>query len=302
LTFISRYVLGRRVANAAFDIVHSDQTILEIATKYAFANPDSFTRAFRRNTGINPNEFRARKISVGRKTLCAGVFGVSLKPVQSNSLVLSFIEHIKEADFTKEADVKLLYDKAREIESSLAHASYEGNVASINRLWEVTEKLDRKIPDMMVVRIPKFRALTTGLVGWDKIFDMGSDAKATELSARGLTAPILFDGGDFLYGKDGKAAWIWRITDEATEADTAPFEITEFEGGLYVISVSIDGDGESHDKVRAKVKRWLETTNFVLDDERAMMGHMIFTHDDNPDILKGLGYEQMVLYAPIKLK
>jgi len=217
-------------------------------------------------------------------------------------IVLSFIEHIKQFDFSKESDVKLLYDKAREIETDLANVSYSGNAGSINRLLEVAEKLDKKVPDVMVVNIPKFRAFTTGLVGWDKIFDMGSDAKAIELSARGLTAPILFDGCDFLYGKDEKAAWIWRITDDVTEADTHPFEITEFKGGLYAISVSVDGDGESHDKVRSKAAKWLETTNFIMDNEREMLGHMIYTHDHNPDIMKGLGYEQMVLYAPIKLK
>lgn len=217
------------------------------------------------------------------------------------AIVLSFIEDIKQSDFSKESDVKFLYDKAREIESSLAHADYEGNAANINRLLEVTEKLDKKVPDVMVVRIPKFRAFTTGLVGWDKIFDMGSDAKAVQLSARGLTAPILFDGIDFLYGKDGKAAWIWRIKDDVTEADTAPFKITEFQGGLYAISVSLDGDGESHDKVSAKVSRWLETTNFVMDNEREMLGHMIYTRDEHPDILQGLGYEQMVLYTPIRV-
>jgi len=196
----------------------------------------------------------------------------------------------------------LRYDKAREIETSLANVDYTGNPANINRLLEVTEKLDKKVPDIMVVKIPKFRAFTTGLVGWDEIFDMGSDAKSIELSARGLTMPILFDSDDFMYGKDDKVAWVWRITDEATEADTHPFEITEFQGGLYAMSVSVDGDGESHDKVRSKTDRWLETTNFVVDNDREMLGHMIYTNDRFPEIMKGLGYEQMVLYAPIKLK
>jgi len=217
-------------------------------------------------------------------------------------IVLSFIDHIKQSDFSKEADVKRLYDKAKEIETSLTNVDYAGNSSSINRLLEVTEKLDKKVPDVMVVSIPKFRAMTSGLVGWDKIFDIGIDMEAVKLYERGLTAPILFDGIDFLYGKDGKAAWIVRITDEATEADTHPFEITEFQGGLYAVSVSVDGDGESHDKVRSKTAKWLETTNFIIDNDREMMGHMIYTHDHNPDILKGLGYEQMVLYAPIKLK
>ena len=80
---LSRYVLGRRVANAAFEIVHSDENILDIAAKYGFENPDSFTRAFRRVVGINPVDFRKQKRVVGRKTLCAGVFGVSIKPTDN---------------------------------------------------------------------------------------------------------------------------------------------------------------------------------------------------------------------------
>jgi len=217
-------------------------------------------------------------------------------------IILSFIEHIKQSDFSKESDVKLLYDKAREIEANLVNVDYDGNAASINRLLEVVEKLDKKVPDVIVVHIPKFRVFTTGLVDWDKIFDMGSDAKAIELTARGLTVPILFEGIDFLYGKDGKAAWVWRIKDEVTEADTHPFEITEFQGGLYAVSVSVDGDGESHDKVRSKTAKWLETTSFVIDNDREMLGHMIYTHEHYPDIKEGLGYEQLLLYTPIKLK
>lgn len=219
-------------------------------------------------------------------------------------IVLDFIRDIEQINFADNAGIKQLYDKAKEIETQLVSVDYIGKPSNVTRLLEVTEKLDKKIPDVIVVKIPKFRALTTGLVGWDKVFDMGIDAKANELAARGLVTPILFDGHDFLYGKDGKAAWIWRVTDEATEADTAPFEITEFQGGLYTVSVSLDGDGESHDKVRNKTAKWLESTNFVIDNEREMLGHMIYANGDgtNPDILKGLGYEQLVLYAPIKLK
>ncbi len=76
---LSRYVLNRKIANAAFEIAHSGQSILSIAAKYGFSNPDSFTRAFRRVTGLNPNEFRKRKKTVGHIKLCAGVYGVSVK-------------------------------------------------------------------------------------------------------------------------------------------------------------------------------------------------------------------------------
>jgi hypothetical protein len=84
-----------------------------------------------------------------------------------------------------------------------------------------------------------------------------------------------------------------------TEADTFPYKIVEFAGGLYAAAVSVDGDGESHHRVRSKTEKWLEGTHFVIDSERELMGHMIYVDDE---IKEGLGYHQMNLYAPIKLQ
>jgi len=210
-------------------------------------------------------------------------------------IVLDFIKHIEQTDFAKDSDVKLLYEKAKEIETTIVNVDYNGNPSSVNRLIEVTEKLDKKIPDIIVTRIPNFKAMTTGLVGWDEVFNMGIDK---DVKYQELITPIIFDGHDFLYGKGDKVAWIWRVKDGVTEADTQPFEIIEHPGGLYAVAVSVDGDGESHEKVRSKVQKWLESTNFVIDNDREMMGHMIYVDDE---IKKGLGYEQMALYAPIKL-
>lgn len=75
---LSRYIIIRKVANAAFDLVHGTANILEIAEKYGFQNPDTFTRAFKRVTGITPQMFRNRRCSVGRIKLCAGVYGVGI--------------------------------------------------------------------------------------------------------------------------------------------------------------------------------------------------------------------------------
>ena len=157
--------------------------------------------------------------------------------------------------------------------------------------------MDKSVPDIMIVRIPKFRAVTMGLVPWDKVFD--SDYEAWRDAHSHYFTPIIFDGYDFLYGKDDKAAWIWRIKDNVSEEDVKPYEIIEFQGGLYAVAVSVDGDGESHDKVRSKTAKWLESTNFVIDNDRYMMGHVIYMDDE---IKKGLGYEQMALYAPVKLR
>lgn len=212
-------------------------------------------------------------------------------------IVLQFIHQIELADFGKESDVKLLYEKAKEIKTQIVNVDYDGNPSVVNRLLEVTEKLDNKIPDIMIVRIPKFRAVTSGIMTFEELF--GGDFGPWQEDHNHFFKPVIFDAPDFLCGKDGNAEWIWAVKDEVTEADTCPYEIIEYPGGLYAVAVSVDGDGESNDKVRSKTDKWLESTNFVIDSERELMGHMIYVDDE---IKEGLGYHQMNLYTPIKLK
>lgn len=212
-------------------------------------------------------------------------------------MVLQFIHQIELADFGKESDVKLLYEKAKEIKTQIVNVDYDGNPSVVNRLLEVTEKLDNKVPDIMIVRIPKFRAVTSGVMTFEELF--GGDFGPWQEDHNHLFKPIIFDAPDFLCGKDGNAEWIWAVKDEVTEADTCPYEIIEYPGGLYAVAVSVDGDGESNNKVRSKTEKWLESTNFVIDSERELMGHMIYVDDE---IKEGLGYHQMNLYTPIKLK
>ncbi len=82
---LARYVLSRKIAHAAFDIIHSEESIMNISVKYGFSNPDTFTRAFKRITGLTPQDFRKRRCMVGRIKLCAGVYGVSERMVEVNN-------------------------------------------------------------------------------------------------------------------------------------------------------------------------------------------------------------------------
>ena len=212
-------------------------------------------------------------------------------------IVLEFIRQIESADFGNESDVKLLYEKAKDIKTQLVNVNYNGNPSTVNRLMEVAEKLDNKVPDIMIVRIPAFRAVTSGLVTFEELF--GGDFEPWQEDHNHLFKPVIFDAADFLCGKDGKAEWFWAVRDEVTEADTSPYEIVDFPGGLYAVAVSVDGDGESNNKVRNNMEKWLEGTNFIIDSDRPLMGHMIYVDDE---IKEGLGYHQMNLYAPVKLR
>ncbi|MCL2372993.1 MAG: MerR family transcriptional regulator [Defluviitaleaceae bacterium] len=87
-------------------------------------------------------------------------------------IVLSFIKHIKQSDFSKESDVKRLFDKACEIEGNLVNINYDGNPGradeqlaaettspvNINRLLEITEQLDKKVPGDMLNSVLDFGA------------------------------------------------------------------------------------------------------------------------------------------------
>lgn len=127
-------------------------------------------------------------------------------------IVLEFIHQIESADFGRESDVKLLYEKAKEIKSQITNVDYQGNPSAINRLLEVTEKLDNKVPDIMIVRIPKFRAVTSGVVTFEELF--GGDFMPWQEAHNDLFKPVIFNSSDFLCGKDDKAEWIYAVRDE----------------------------------------------------------------------------------------
>lgn len=152
---------------------------------------------------------------------------------------------------------------------------------------------NNKIPDVMIVRIPTFRAVTSGLLPFNELFEVfGSWQEANNH----LFKPIIFDGCDFLTGVDDKMEWFWRVHDDVTETDVTPYTLTTLTGGLYAVATCIDGDGESHQQVREKMFTWLESSDFVLDSTRREAGHMIYVEDD---IQEGLGYNQLNLYLPI---
>ena len=83
-------------------------------------------------------------------------------------IIIEFIQHIKDVDFTNDGDIKMLYDKAKDIETQLVNIDYNGNPSTVNRFLEITEKLERK-PEI-VNRKPYFYL----------IFDLGSKKAVIE--------------------------------------------------------------------------------------------------------------------------
>ncbi len=53
---LSEYIRRRRLTLAAFELCNSDIRVIDIAVKYGYNSPDSFTRAFQNIHGITPSE------------------------------------------------------------------------------------------------------------------------------------------------------------------------------------------------------------------------------------------------------
>jgi AraC family transcriptional regulator len=74
---LSEYIRRRRLTIAAFELQNSDNKIIDLALKYRYNSPNSFTRAFYATQGITPRE--ARKKGVSLKAYPRLSFHISIK-------------------------------------------------------------------------------------------------------------------------------------------------------------------------------------------------------------------------------
>lgn len=81
-----RYILERKIANAAFECRFSNRSLLCIGMNYGFNNADAFTRAFKRIVGVTPSDFRKMDVVMKRKKLCAGVYGMELPVLHDKTM------------------------------------------------------------------------------------------------------------------------------------------------------------------------------------------------------------------------
>jgi len=213
-------------------------------------------------------------------------------------IVLEFIQQIRHADFRSDSDVKMLYEKAKEIEGQLVSVSYNGNPSRVNRLFDVTEKM-KKAPEVRIVQINSFRAFSSGL---DTIENVMGPFQQWQEENNHLIKKLIYGAPDFLwFEKDMRANWIWAVEDWVTEEDVKPYELITFEGGLYAAAMSVDGDDDISGRVYEGIKKWVETSGFELDERpgRRTLCHMLNPSDE---IRAALGYNQLDIYVPIKIR
>lgn len=74
---LSEYIRRRRLTLAAFELKDSNIKVIDVAIKYNYSSPDSFTRAFQNLHGITPSE--AKKSGSSLKVFPKMTFQLSIK-------------------------------------------------------------------------------------------------------------------------------------------------------------------------------------------------------------------------------
>ncbi|MCL6456999.1 MAG: MerR family transcriptional regulator [Gorillibacterium sp.] len=210
-------------------------------------------------------------------------------------IILEFINQIEKFDFQKDSDIKQLYDKAKDIKQQITNVDYNGNSSSVNRLLEVTEKLE-KLPDVRIITLPNCRMATSGTAGDLKKFD----EMWTRLDEKRKDK---FFPRDFMTHNDenGKLTWFYAVEEWVTEIDMNGFEIIDFEEGIYAAAIARDDSYEDGMRVFNGIKKFVTDSDvFELDinKERVHLWHVI----GSPITDKALGHRQVEIFVPIKLR
>ncbi|MGD6942575.1 AraC family transcriptional regulator [Cytobacillus gottheilii] len=74
---LAEYVRRRRLTLAAFDLKDSDMRVINVAMKYGYNSPDSFSRAFQALHGVNPSAVKSSDVHL--KAYPRMTFHISIK-------------------------------------------------------------------------------------------------------------------------------------------------------------------------------------------------------------------------------
>ena len=78
---VSEYIRRRRLSQAVFDIQSGEEKIVDIALKYCYESPTTFTRAFKELHGVTPSA--VRKAGIPLKTYPSITFLLTIKGVNA---------------------------------------------------------------------------------------------------------------------------------------------------------------------------------------------------------------------------
>lgn len=162
-----------------------------------------------------------------------------------------------------------------------------------------------KLHNMRGIEIPKFRAASSGPKTLDEIF--GPDGFSQWIGAhRHLLKEHVYEPTELLWHQGEKHTWgyglnilIAAIKDEVTQADVAPYEITEFPGGMFLVATGDENDSDDLNETINCMMAWIKNSDVFEYGDFPPSG---MCNMPNPAgaFDKALGVAQQQIYLPIK--
>lgn len=163
------------------------------------------------------------------------------------------------------------------------------------------------LKNMRVVRIPPFRAVTSGEQNFDDLFAPGGFMDWCEEHLY-LIRDLIYEPSDFLwhtgdpatYGK-GTNVWIWALNDGVSEAEVAPYEILDFPGGIYLVATANENNPEDMNETISSMMDWINASPvFEYGDFPASGMCNMPAGDESID--QALGIAQQQIFLPLKYR
>jgi len=178
------------------------------------------------------------------------------------SILARFIDELQ-----RKADVRLKLDilNDKTMLAVMSSLSFPENKikekVSMKELNKANESLSKlKDGDVMIINLPKCKAISSGWQWWDDLFVEGGFSKWMWANKH-LHKEAFFSTAVYCVDKkadfhDDMACMNFIIHDHVTKADAEPYKIIDFEGGWYAYMGAAVSDGEYcdaiyHSKVRA---------------------------------------------------
>jgi len=124
---IVEYIRRRRLSMAGYDLQKGDLSVLDVAFKYGYTSPDSFTRAFRKMHGITPSA--AKKGGCLLKSYGKITFVLTIKGVNAMNYRILKKEEMRIIGFKKWFSTE-----------------NDGQLTEIPKMWDsITEEMKQRI-------------------------------------------------------------------------------------------------------------------------------------------------------------
>jgi AraC family transcriptional regulator len=183
---VYEYIAKRKLSRAAYDLVHSDQSITEIAMTYTYESPEVFSKAFKRFWGMLPSSYRKEH---GFSELFPKF---SVEQIKTNPM-----------EDRRNVDVSQLYEELKALGGTIVLCTdivdlrgineHQGYAAGDLAIAESAKRIDKVIgKDMLMFRIGRDEfAIITKLTSVDEAVKLAE--KITAFNNQALT----LDGKSF---------------------------------------------------------------------------------------------------------